>query len=267
MNGDYEGRGKRGEGRVAGGSMTRWVRLAGRFARHSPLATLPLLFAACEWFTDFKQQPKIDPWESPADSVPPRASPQYSVPITGTFAPAYAVSYQPLPATVDSMSGLANPTAPADSSLANGRRHFQINCSVCHGDNGSGNGPATKYGMPAINLLTDITKNRTDGYVYGMIRNGRGLMPTYDRIEEMDRWDVVNYVRALQGRLGRAAIIGPLGYPGQGGATVPTYSAIGPTRPVPHNVSQYADSALARQVRGIEGSAAVPTAGEHGAPR
>jgi len=226
-----------------------------------------LLFTACDWFTDFKRQPKIDPWESPADTVPPRASPQYSVPITGTFAPAYAVSYQALPATVDSMSGLANPTEPSDSSLANGRRHFQINCSVCHGDNGSGNGPATKYGMPAINLLTDITKNRTDGYVYGMIRNGRGLMPTYDRIEEMDRWDVVNYVRALQGRLDRPAAIGPLGYPGQGGVTVPTYTAIGPTRPVPHNVSQYTDSALARQVRGIEGSTAVPTAADHGAPR
>ena len=33
-----------------------------------------------------------------------------------------------------------------------------------------------------------------------MIRNGRGLMPPYNRIEEMDRWDVVNYVRGLQGR-------------------------------------------------------------------
>ena len=44
-------------------------------------------------------------------------------------------------------------------------------------------------------------KGRTDGYIFGMIRNGRGLMPPYNRIEEMDRWDVVNYVRALQGKL------------------------------------------------------------------
>jgi mono/diheme cytochrome c family protein len=34
-----------------------------------------------------------------------------------------------------------------------------------------------------------------------MIRNGRGTMPTYNRIEERDRWDVVNYVRALQGKV------------------------------------------------------------------
>jgi mono/diheme cytochrome c family protein len=252
------------EWRVAGGGR-RAVR---RATRHAPLAALLLLFAGCEWFTDFKQQPKIDPWESPADTVPPRASPQYSVPITGTFAPAYAVSYLASPVTVDSMSGLVNPTPPSDSSLANGRRYYQINCAVCHGDNGGGNGPVIKYSPAfAISLIGAPTQARSDGYIYGMIRNGRGLMPTYDRIEEMDRWDVVNYVRALQGRLDRPAAIGPLGYPGQGGFTVPTYTAIGPTRPVPHNVSQYTDSALARQVRSIEGSTAVPTAAEHGAPR
>ena len=33
-----------------------------------------------------------------------------------------------------------------------------------------------------------------------MIRNGRGLMPTYNRIEEPDRWDIVNYLRAIQGK-------------------------------------------------------------------
>jgi mono/diheme cytochrome c family protein len=228
------------------------------------VALLPLALGACEWFTDFKEQPKVDPWETPSDSVPPRAAPQYSVPVTGTFVPAYAVSYQPLPATIDSMSAIRNPTPPNDSSLANGRRYYQVNCAVCHGDNGTGNGPATKYGMPGINITMDITKNRTDGYIYGMIRNGRGLMPTYNRIEEMDRWDVVNYVRGLQGRLDRQVPLGPLGYPGQGGYTVPGHSVVGPTRPVYHNVSQYTDSALARQVRGIPGSTAAPLPAEHG---
>jgi mono/diheme cytochrome c family protein len=233
---------------------------AGRLALALPLAGL----TACEWFTDFKQQPKIDPWETAADSVPPRGAPQYSVPITGAAVPGFAVSYQALPGTVDSMSALPNPTPVSDSSLANGRRHYQVNCATCHGDNGSGNGPATKYGMPAISLLTDITKKRTDGYIYGMIRNGRGLMPNYNRIEETDRWDVVNYVRGLQGTAGRQVAIGPLGYPGQGGWTVPGHGTVGPTRPAPHNVSMYADSALARQIRSITGSAAEPRQAEQG---
>jgi hypothetical protein len=88
--------------------------------------------------------------------------------------------------------------------------------------------------MPAISIISDLTKGRADGYIYGMLRNGRGLMPTYNRIEEMDRWDVVNYVRALQGQIPNTAGVGPVGYPGQNGATVPGYSATAPTRPAPH---------------------------------
>ena len=39
---------------------------------------------------------------------------------------------------------------------------------------------------------------RTDGYIYGIVRLGRGLMPSYRRIPPSDRWAVVNYVRYLQ---------------------------------------------------------------------
>ncbi len=60
--------------------------------------------------------------------------------------------------------------------------------------------------------MLDITRNRTDGYIFGMIRNGGVFMPTYNRIEEMDRWDVVNYVRALAGEGVRRALRG--GAPG-----------------------------------------------------
>ena len=67
----------------------------------------------------------------------------------------------------------------------------------------------------------DHAKNLSDGYIYGMIRNGRGAMPTYNRIEDMDRWDVVNYVRGLQGKLAEPVPTGPVGYPGQTGDALP----------------------------------------------
>jgi mono/diheme cytochrome c family protein len=201
-------------------------------ARTVGLGALALALTGCEWFTDFKNQPHIYPWESTSDTVPPRGAPQNSVPITGTQLAGFQVSYAPLPGTIDSIAAaVTNPTPTSDSSLANGRRYYAINCAVCHGDTGLGNGPATKYGMPGISLLTDVTKGRNDGYIYGMMRNGRGLMPNYNRIEELDRWDVVNYVRALQA--GTAAT-GPLGLPGEGGNTVPGYTRLGPTRPVPY---------------------------------
>jgi hypothetical protein len=65
-----------------------------------------------------------------------------------------------------------------------------------------------------------------------MIRNGRGLMPSYNRIEEYDRWDVVNYLRGLQGKY--TVAIGPVGLPGETGDKVPGFSQMGPTRPSPY---------------------------------
>lgn len=207
-----------------------------------PAALLALAVTGCSWFTDFKNQPKVEPWESTdyagSDTVPFRGNPQTSVPITGEPVPGYVVSYANTPAAIDSMSGLKNPTPPTAASLANGRKYYQINCAVCHGPSGAGNGPAVKYGIPAPDLLLPTTQNRTDGYIFGMIRNGRGLMPTYDRIEYMDRWDVVNYIRALQGKLpGVKADTTPVGYPGQNGATVPGPTLTAPTRPAPYQLT------------------------------
>jgi mono/diheme cytochrome c family protein len=220
-------------------------------------ALMPVALGACTWFTDFKEQPAIQPWESVADTIAPRGQPVNSVPVTGVTTPGYTFSYAALPNVVDSMSVLPNPHDPAklsaaelDSSLANGRRYYQANCAVCHGDAGIGNGPATKYGVPGISIVYDGTKARSDGYIYGMLRNGRGSMPSYNRIEEPDRWDVVNYVRGLQGKLNRQVATGPLGYPGQSGFTIPTYTATAPTRPAPMYRAPARASAPAPQTAG-----------------
>jgi hypothetical protein len=116
-------------------------------------------------------------------------------------------------------------------------------------------------------LLSDVTKNRADGYIYGMIRNGRGLMPTYDRIEDMDRWDVVNYVRALQGKIaGVVADTTPIGYPGENGKTVPGPTRTAPTRPAPYRPQDMADmmSTAADTSGAATASAAQPAAAKQG---
>ena len=202
------------------------------------IAAAPMVFAmgGCEWFTDFKRTPSLWTWEvvSARDSLKPsRGNPQGSVPVTGMAMAGFQVSYAALPATIDSMAGIPNPVPVSESSLMNGRMYYQINCAVCHGDKGMGDGPATKFGMPGISLVMDITKGRSDGYIYGMIRNGRGLMPSYNRIEDEDRWDVVNYLRGLQGSLGRAVLTGALAAPGVTGNKVPGSTRTAPTRPAP----------------------------------
>jgi mono/diheme cytochrome c family protein len=198
------------------------------------VVALSLALSSCEWFTDFKRQPSIWTWEPVKDTLTPsRGNPQMSVPTTGTAVAGFQVSYGAFPATIDSMASIRNPTPASDSSLANGRKYFQINCAVCHGDRAMGDGPATKFGMPGINLTQDVTKGRTDGYIFGMIRNGRGLMPPYNRIEEMDRWDVVNYLRALQGVNGKTVPVGPLAAPGVTGDKVPGPTRLGPNQAAP----------------------------------
>ena len=196
----------------------------------------PILLSGCSWFTDFKQQPKIDPWETPADTIPFRGNPQASVPITGSAAPGFEYDRTPMPQTITTMANIKNPV-PADSaSVARGRIQFQINCAPCHGPLGMANGPATRYGMAgiAIGAGSNAANNLTDGYIFGMIRNGRGLMPTYNRIEEMDRWDIVNYVRSIQGKLPGIPADTLHGLPGETGAFVPGASTMGPTRPSPY---------------------------------
>jgi mono/diheme cytochrome c family protein len=119
-----------------------------RRIRFAPL----LLLAACSWFTDFKQQPKVDPWESAADSIPPRGNPQGSVSIYGSAAPGFQYDRIGSPQALTTMGAIANPIAPDSTSVRRGRIQFQINCAVCHGPLGLGNGPVVKYGMfpPAI---------------------------------------------------------------------------------------------------------------------
>jgi len=212
-------------------SFTRAVRVA-------VAVSLPFSFSACAWFTDFKNQPRLEPWESFSVNVndtmvAPRFNPQMSVPVQGMLVAGVAISYAPLPGTVDSMSGLANPVAADARSLDNGRMFYSINCAVCHGDLGDANGKMKQlnpaYGY-SPSLMTESARGRSDGYIWGMLRNGRASMPAYARIEEADRWDVVNYVRALQAG---TAITGAHGMPGQNGVTVPRASATAPQLPSP----------------------------------
>lgn len=203
--------------------------------RRAAVAALPLALGACSWFTDFKQQPSVGTWQEFNDSTALkgfRGQPAGSVSTNGTAVASWQVSYNALPGTIDSLSTVANPVAADSASIARGRTHYQINCAVCHGRAGMGDGTATKLGMVPMPITSDRAKAFTDGYIWGLMRNGRGLMPPYNRIEEMDRWDVVNYVRALQGKVaGVAADTTPAGLPGETGAKLPGASRIGPNRP------------------------------------
>ncbi len=93
----------------------------------------------------------------------------------------------------------ANPVKPTAESLAKGKKMYAIDCAMCHGEKGDGKGDMASD----IKNVTDFTnpdslKDRTDGELFYVIRNGKGDMPPEgDRAKNDDIWNMVNYIRSF----------------------------------------------------------------------
>ena len=84
-------------------------------------------------------------------------------------------------------------------SLDRGQELFGIYCYPCHGKTGQGDGPAAEKFIQPPSLTAEQAKRYSDGYLYTMVRYGRGIMPMYgDKVRGHDRWHIVNYIRSLQ---------------------------------------------------------------------
>mgnify|MGYP005835165411 FL=1 len=99
--------------------------------------------------------------------------------------------------------GMQNPVRADEVSLQRGRILFGLHCAVCHGPNGQGNGPVTRFwsetARPVANLMAERAKQYTDDVIYTFISQGIGAMPPLrENLDERQRWDVVNYLRSLQ---------------------------------------------------------------------
>jgi mono/diheme cytochrome c family protein len=100
---------------------------------------------------------------------------------------------------------MKNPVASSPDSIKAGQALFQKNCRFCHGANAKGNGPMAPEGTHPSDL-TDAKWDRgdSDGEIFVVIRDGAG--PKFDmkgyksKMSETDIWNVVNYLRSLQGK-------------------------------------------------------------------
>jgi mono/diheme cytochrome c family protein len=170
-----------------------------------------------------RSQPSFDPYENPL--MPPEGAvsfasgnhpgapgqvnigqPQGSPEDVPTLSPAIMAQSMAPGGPVNDM---VNPV-PADAeSLARGQVVYDRMCAICHGPQGN---PAQAPILPklpamvAFPLASGGATLRSDGYIYGMITVGRGIMPAYGhQVAHYDRWHVVNYIRQLQGRIPAAA--------------------------------------------------------------
>jgi mono/diheme cytochrome c family protein len=92
-----------------------------------------------------------------------------------------------------------NPVKPTAESLAKGKKMYGIDCEMCHGKSGDGKGDlgADYKTMPDF-TNPETLKNRTDGELFYVTRNGKGDMPAEDsRAKDDDIWNMVNYVKSF----------------------------------------------------------------------
>jgi putative copper resistance protein D len=121
------------------------------------------------------------------------------------------------------------------SSIVDGSRLYREHCAGCHGATGDGDGPAGQ-GLPRrpANLNAPHTAQHTAGDLFWWLSHGipRGGMPGFgEQLTEDQRWDLVNFVRALGAR-GAARALGPEVEPGRPRFVAPDFSfAVGPMPP------------------------------------
>ena len=105
-----------------------------------------------------------------------------------------------IPATAAAMT---NPVKPSPESLAHARSLYRMDCAVCHGEKGEGNGDVVEELKLKMKDFTDpaVLKARTDGELFYIIKNGDSVQkmpPEGPRVKDDDVWALVNYLRTLQ---------------------------------------------------------------------
>jgi cytochrome c oxidase cbb3-type subunit 2 len=146
------------------------------------------------------QDPGTAPPGAPPAAEPAPASPNATQPA------------QPTPAEPAAEAAPARaPAPPPAAAVARGEKTFDRYCVSCHGVEGDGDGPSAQWLDPRPRVLTSgIFKFRstpsgdlpTDADLYRTITQGLHgtYMPRWQAITELERRDVVQYVKTLSPR-------------------------------------------------------------------
>lgn len=118
-------------------------------------------------------------WAQAQKDQPPAQAPEYKIP--------------------PEAAAKVNSVKPTAESLAKGKKMYGIDCAMCHGDKGDGKGDmGSDYKNIPDFTNPDALKNRSDGELFYVTRNGKGDMPPEDnRAKDDDIWNMVNYTRAF----------------------------------------------------------------------
>jgi len=101
-----------------------------------------------------------------------------------------------------------NPFPITEAGLARAKPLYEVNCGICHGNKGDGNGwlvdeknkNAVYPAQPAL-LTNDEFTAASEGRFYHAIMHGKNVMGGYaDKLSYEERWQVIHYIRSLQAK-------------------------------------------------------------------
>lgn len=152
-------------------------------------------------FTDMEHQEKYKPQSASSLFSDGRSNRR---PVAGTVARGHLTENDVMN-TGFTPAGLyagKNPVTVDAELLKLGQTRFNVYCTPCHDQQGTGKGIValrTPAWQPS-NLTEGRVKNMADGDLFDVVTSGRRSMPAYKyQISSVkDRWAVVAYVRALQ---------------------------------------------------------------------
>lgn len=83
-----------------------------------------------------------------------------------------------------------------------GKKSFEENCAICHGNKGDGNGAIVKngkYPSPPPSYFIDRLLELPDGKMFHSVQYGKNMMGSYaGQLNKEECWQVISYIRQMQ---------------------------------------------------------------------
>jgi mono/diheme cytochrome c family protein len=162
------------------------------------IAALALVCFAGGCRQDMQVQPRYNPYDASnffGDNRSARS------PVPGTIARGQLHLDELLYAgKVDGKDAEVFPFEITRADLNRGRERYNIYCSPCHDETGSGRGMIVLRGFPQPpSYHIDRLRQAAPGHFFDVMTNGLGVMYSYAaRVSPEDRWRIAAYIRALQ---------------------------------------------------------------------
>ena len=93
---------------------------------------------------------------------------------------------------------LTSPLLNNEDNLANGKKMYEIYCSVCHGSKGDGNG-ILMVREKFLGIPSYADRDITEGSIYHVLMYGINLMGSHaGQVNDEERWQISQYVLKLR---------------------------------------------------------------------